>query len=389
MQIDLDKYIKKNVEHFPHQMQNVKPVVSVCVQTYNHGVYIKECLDGIIRQKTDFPIEILLGEDESDDGTRDICVEYAEKYPGKIRLFLHSRKNVMHINGRPTGRFNLLYNLHNARGKYIALCEGDDYWTDPFKLQKQVDFLEANPDYAICFHNVFIDEGNGSSKPFFAKSRENPENGPLPPRPITTIMDMAMGNYIYTTSAVHRNYHLNDDLVLLEKTKVGDWPLHMLNARKGKIRYLPDIMAAYRKHGGGVWSSQNTTDIIIGGIITLKAMLAYRGFDDDVKSALRQSIGRYLEKALSLKMDESERQNLFRLINPLLQNDDQILNIALEHLSDAMVKKHSELIKTQNELFWTKKKLSSLKASSSYRFGRVAFFPARLFRHTLKKIFMV
>ncbi len=131
-------------------------MVSVCVQTYQHKGYIKQCLDGILMQQTNFPYEIILGEDESTDGTREICIEYAEKYPDKIKLFLRCRKDVIYINGNATGRFNFMENLKACKGKYTALCEGDDYWTDPLKLQKQVDFLEANPEYSLIFTNCQV-----------------------------------------------------------------------------------------------------------------------------------------------------------------------------------------------------------------------------------------
>src|SRR5690554_6846745 len=148
--------------------KELKPIVSVCVQTYNHEKYIKECLEGILMQQTTFPFEIILGEDESSDGTREICKAYAEKYPDIIRLFLRSRKDVIYVNKRPTGRFNLLENLKVTKGKYVAICEGDDYWTDPLKLQKQVDFLEGNSEYSMCFHNAkFLYQGeNHLNRPF-------------------------------------------------------------------------------------------------------------------------------------------------------------------------------------------------------------------------------
>jgi glycosyltransferase involved in cell wall biosynthesis len=181
------------------------PIVSVCVQTYQHASYIRDALDGILMQKTDFAFEILLGEDESTDGTREICIEYAEKYHGKIRLFLNSRKNVIHINGLPTGRRNFMNNLKNARGKYIALLPGDDYWTDPHKLQKQVDFLEANPDFVICFHNVMVvhDENAGNSHPFHVQH----PSGPImqrKPKAVSTLEDLVRGNFIQTPSAMFR-----------------------------------------------------------------------------------------------------------------------------------------------------------------------------------------
>ncbi len=156
------KYEHKKVEEQPNQVP-AQPVVSVCVVTYQHKPYIKQCLDGILMQKTDIPFEILLGEDASTDGTREICLEYAAKYPDKIRLFLHHRENNIKIGGNPSGRFNFLYNSFVARGKYIALCEGDDYWIDPLKLQKQVDFLEENKDCSIVFTDFKISRDKGST----------------------------------------------------------------------------------------------------------------------------------------------------------------------------------------------------------------------------------
>lgn len=112
------------------EINQILPIVSVCVQTYQHEAYIKECLDSILAQKTSFPFEIILGEDDSEDQTRKICKEYAEKNPDRIRLFLRNKKDKIFINGVKTGRFNFLENLKSCRGKYIAMCDGDDYWTD-------------------------------------------------------------------------------------------------------------------------------------------------------------------------------------------------------------------------------------------------------------------
>jgi glycosyltransferase involved in cell wall biosynthesis len=150
-----EKYQKIPVDLFPNYVTE-HPLVSVAVQTYQQNAYIKDCLQGILMQKTNFPFEILLGEDQSTDGTREICIEYAQKYPDKIRLFLHHRENSIKINGRQTGLFNFLYNFFSSRGKYIAICEGDDYWTDPFKLQKQVDEMETNLYINISSHPAVI-----------------------------------------------------------------------------------------------------------------------------------------------------------------------------------------------------------------------------------------
>ena len=120
--------------------------------TYNHEKFISQAIDSVLMQKADFDYELLIGEDDSEDQTRDIVKNFAGKYPDKIRLFLNDRKNVIYINGRPTGRWNFINLLKHARGEYVALLDGDDYWTDPLKLQKQIAFLENHLDYFLCIH---------------------------------------------------------------------------------------------------------------------------------------------------------------------------------------------------------------------------------------------
>ena len=124
------------------------PVVSICCITYNHASFIRKCLDGFLMQKTTFPVEILIHDDASTDGTDDVIREYAAKYPDLV-FPLYEEVNQYSRGG--AGKMDL-YNYNRARGKYIAYCEGDDYWTDPLKLQKQVDFMEMHPEYSVCWH---------------------------------------------------------------------------------------------------------------------------------------------------------------------------------------------------------------------------------------------
>lgn len=121
-------------------VNKLSPLVSVCIATYQHADFIKDCIEGALKQETDFDFEIIIGEDASQDGTREICINYAEKYTDKIRLFLRNRETsqLYDTKGNFVCRFNGKWNRESARGKYIALCEGDDYWTDPLKLQKKV-----------------------------------------------------------------------------------------------------------------------------------------------------------------------------------------------------------------------------------------------------------
>ena len=144
------KYEKQRVVHFPHNT-SPHPVVSVMVQTYQHKDFIRACLDSILNQKTDFPFEILLGEDSSTDGTREICIDYAQKYPEKIKLFLHHPENKIKVLDITTGNFNALYNFFTVKGDYIAFCEGDDFWTDTLNLQKQVDSLKFNAEFIFTY----------------------------------------------------------------------------------------------------------------------------------------------------------------------------------------------------------------------------------------------
>ncbi|MGB3868925.1 MAG: glycosyltransferase [Flavobacteriales bacterium] len=225
-------------------------MVSVVVVTYQHAAFIEECVQGILIQQTTFPVEILIGEDESTDGTREICQRYAAEFPDRIRLFLRSRKDVMYIDGNATGRANLLALLSKARGKYIALCEGDDYWTDPLKLQKQVDFLEAHPDYSMCFHQAMLLKG-GMEVPILVPEAVDLDNVQFEDLLATT-------NFIATASVVFRN-ELKPLPAWFPKLPFGDLGMYFLNSRKGKIKCLDEFMSVYRIHEGGVWTGRSRT----------------------------------------------------------------------------------------------------------------------------------
>lgn len=243
-----NSYQKKSVIEYQNDI-TATPLLSVCIQSFNHVKFIKECLDGILMQQTNFDFEILLGEDASTDGTREICIEYAQKNPNKIRLFLHQRENNININSSPSGRFNFLYNLYAAKGKYIAFCEGDDYWTDPRKLQKQVDFLESNTDFNLCFtkSNQLI---NGD-KLELKKIPDISSDG------IYTYDDLLKHyNFITTASVVFRK-NFNNIPSWIYQLPYGDMGLYCLVSRDAKIKCLPEISSVYRVHNNGIWSGIN------------------------------------------------------------------------------------------------------------------------------------
>lgn len=233
------------------------PILSVCIQTYQHADFIGKCLSSILAQKTDFTYEIILGEDDSNDGTREICIHYAKAHPGLIRLFLRSEKDKIFIFGSKTGRFNFLSNLKAARGKYIALIDGDDYIIDERKFQKQVDYLENNKELSCCFHQVIRKE---KRKKFLGKRKDTyyVSTEPfLPHKPfIFTLEDELQKNLIQMSSSMFLRSNIDPIPEWFWEVPMIDYPLHIHNATKGNIGYLPDPMVVYVLHDKSMWSSK-------------------------------------------------------------------------------------------------------------------------------------
>lgn len=219
--------------------------VSVCVPTFNHEKYIRQMLESAVRQQTDFKFEIVIGDDGSTDRAPDIIREYQDKYPALISAFLH-KENLGPASPREfAGRNNVLHLLKACKGEYVALCEGDDFWTDDFKLQKQADFLDNNPDFSICHHNMQVQYEDGSPSHFF----NSPDQ-----KPVSTIADLLEDKwFIATASLFYRNHFLSHDFAWWHhKAAAGDWALVIQLAAQGKIGFLPETMGVYRKHEAGL-----------------------------------------------------------------------------------------------------------------------------------------
>lgn len=223
--------------------------VSVCCQTYNHKEYITKTLDSILMQKTNFVIEILLRDDASTDGTTAICKKYAENYPDKINLLVYD-ENQWQLGVSPF-RDNVL----RAKGKYIAICEGDDYWIDPLKLQKQVDFLEANDNYGFVHTDTNVYHQN-SGKLVENINRINKRNLVQLDNPAE---DLILGHYrIYTLSVLFKSALLdNIDMKSPNKFKMGDLPLWLTFTKFTKFYYLNESTAVYRKNEGSASNPLN------------------------------------------------------------------------------------------------------------------------------------
>ena len=210
------------------------PKVSVVSITYNQEPYIRETLDGFVAQKTDFPVEVIVADDASTDATPAIIGEYADLYPCLFRPILRPRNVGIHA--------NLTDAMSAARGEYLALCEGDDYWVDPLKLSKQVAFLDLHPETTVCFHPVRVTDDS------LAHDFEHP---PVKWRKDLRVETLIARNFIHTNSVVYRRLPRYDDIPA--DILPLDWYLHVRHAADGEIAILPDTMSVYRRHPQGVW----------------------------------------------------------------------------------------------------------------------------------------
>ena len=230
-------------------MENNQPIlVAVYCIMYNHESYIRNCLDGIAMQKTSFRFVAIVHDDCSTDKTAFILHEYAEKYPEIINPIYETENQY----SKPDGSLGRIMNaaIDATGAKYIAMCEGDDYWTDPYKLQKQVDYMESHLECAVCFHPVMVhDQRTGE---------EYPDTLTKVPQ-ITTIHDLArLNNYMHSPSIMYRyNAEVHRTMEQFGKIGVGDYLMSMLYAENGNICKLPDYMAVYRQ-GVGVWTGPNS-----------------------------------------------------------------------------------------------------------------------------------
>ncbi|PTQ96686.1 glycosyltransferase involved in cell wall biosynthesis [Mucilaginibacter yixingensis] len=218
-------------------------VVSVCCITYNHENFIRQAIEGFLMQKTNFLFEIIISDDCSTDNNREIINTYIEQHPGKIRLLTSATNTGSHK--------NMIRCIGAAKGSYIAKCEGDDYWSDPDKLQKQVDFLKRNPNYVICCHYTRVIDVKGNT------IHVEPDPKPLK----YSFLDLLIGKQVETKTAtiLYRN------TPAVNKIFSEPWYLSCFAGDKFfklwatrntglSIYVMPEVMSCYRNHPGGIWS---------------------------------------------------------------------------------------------------------------------------------------
>ena len=217
-------------------------MVSVAMVTYGHEQFVEQSVESVMAQKTSFPFELVIGEDCSPDRTREVVLRLQKKYAERIRLLL-PEKNLGMMS-------NFIQTLQACSGQYIAILEGDDYWTDPCKLQKQVDLLAAHPEYSACFALTRVIGNADTVKEFFIPARHTAKGA-------FTTEELLQKNSIATASVMYRNVIPQIHFAPLQSLKMIDWPLHVLVSLEGPIGYLPEEMACYRQHAGGIWTGRD------------------------------------------------------------------------------------------------------------------------------------
>tara|TARA_R110002124_G_scaffold287089_1_gene470307 strand:+ start:84087 stop:85004 length:918 start_codon:yes stop_codon:yes gene_type:complete len=272
-----------------------KPTVSVCMIAYNHGAYIAEAIAGVLMQKTNFTVEVVISNDASSDNTQNIINELAvDTKTIKFRVFDHTDNLGM----MP----NFIFTLKACRGKYIALCEGDDYWTDPLKVQKQVDFLEANPEYSICFHEAEVLWSQKENAQPIELNSQFRWNKMSVNKSDYTIADVLNGPFMATASVVYRNPYIEKYPKWFLKAASGDITLYALITGDQKIKFMNEVMCVYRRNPGGVTRFHKGNGIILNRLQTLKHINSYH--NNKYLPLVRTSVSNYLGEIKSMKLQE-------------------------------------------------------------------------------------
>lgn len=220
------------------------PKVSISVTTYNQEKYIEQTLDSLLMQETNFEYEILINDDASGDRSPDIIRRYAKHFPDIIKPVF--QKNNQYSQGKEV---HYTFNYTRARGKYIAYCDGDDYWTDPLKLQKQFDYMEGHPSISACVHagKSVNEEGTrilGSQRVDHADCYLDTERV-IASQGMFASNSLFMRNYFTDESPLPRWFH---------EAKITDYPLYLILSTKGDLYYMDDVMCAFRVASAGSWT---------------------------------------------------------------------------------------------------------------------------------------
>ena len=302
--------------------KNKEPLVSICCITYNHEQFIVEAIEGFLKQETDFSFEIIIQDDASTDRTADIIRKYEKKYP-KIIKPIYNKEN--QYSKCPSSI--LLPPIKASKGKYIALCEGDDYWTDPLKLQKQITEMKKHPECQLSFHPAIVkwEDGSNKDKILCQHSIKNK---------IFSIEEVILGGggFMPTASVIINALVIPKIISFFEAAKevpIGDYYVQILGSENGGALYLSNVMSVYRKCSNS-WSdkiennSEHLNSVIISLIEIYNEIDAFTNhkYTELFANRKRHSISSII---ISLKVDLKTRENIFNLYRNEVSIKDKIL----------------------------------------------------------------
>lgn len=309
-----------------------KPKVSIVTISYNQEKYIREALEGFVAQQVDFDFEIIVADDASTDGTQKIIKSYVNKYPHLFRPILR-KKNIGAVS-------NSIEALKAATGTYIALCEGDDYWTDPKKLQLQADFLDDHPDHALCFHPVRV---------FFENKEEKDALYPeVQTASAFTVDELLRWNFIQTNSVMYRRQAYDK---IPTNILPLDWYLHLYHAQFGKIGFINRVMAAYRRHAGGIWwQSYADRDAmwVRHGLVHINTYIELQklyGQNKERRAILDEAIANALQAFLAV--DKKQQSQLFKSI---MAAHPEAVETFISHKLHVLEEKEEALRKKEDDI---------------------------------------
>lgn len=257
------------------------PLVSVAMLTFNHERFIRQAVESVLCQKTDFELEIVISDDRSTDATPEILRELQAGSAGRIRLLHHDSR--LGVNR------NLLETLKACQGNYIALLEGDDFWLGNEKLAAQITFLESHPECSAVHHNVFLQvDDDAASRTLMHKASPGS----------MSLREMLRTNYVATCSVVFRNVFPDGLPEWLLEVAMPDWCLHVLNAKRGQFGYIDQPWAVYRQHSTSYWSQRPRSEHIAGQIKTATILLEC--LDEPMQDCLRETIRNWHEENVEL-----------------------------------------------------------------------------------------
>lgn len=272
-------------------------LVTVFCLAYNHEKYIRTTLEGFVKQKTSFGFKVLIHDDASTDGTQDIIREYTEKYPDIFEAIIQDENKY-----QKGIDIEEKYIFPRITGKYVTVCEGDDYWTDPEKLQLQVDYMEKHPDCSLCVHDTEKIYENGSSTgTTFNASRKSQDYS------FEDIILSEPSAYFHFSSFMWRNESLKKKNPAFTMHGIGDYPMALEFASTGYVHYIPRVMSRYRLNAVGSWSSAMNADKKNRIVQHQNIISGFRSIDEYTKHkyspVIRKAIARESAKIMVMEKD--------------------------------------------------------------------------------------